>query len=138
MSVQSCRQERNLHCNSTGYTLFITAGLNPVPKKFISTQVSELQIFSVIECSHCWPILQHVSTSVSLFTLLAELRVGKAPARKLEENWRSCRYCRRDVFILQWQALGQRGFSVRLILSMEQKRPAAERAQHAAHAQCCK
>ena len=41
------------------------------------------------------------------------------------------------MFILQCQMLGQRGFSVRLILSLEQKRSVAERA-HDAHAQCCK
>ena len=85
VSVQDCRQERNLHCNSAGYTLFITAGLNPVPKKFISTQVSDLQIFSVIECSHCWPILQHMSTSVAL-CLHCWLNSGYA--RHQPGNWK--------------------------------------------------
>ena len=81
-----------------------------------------------------------MNTSVSLFTLLAELRVGKAPAGKLEENWRSCRNCRADMFSLQWR---QRGFSGAVSVCLQNKTgpwPGAggRGVQHDAHAQCSK
>ena len=41
-----------------------------------------------------------VAPVVLLFILFAELRVGKAQAKRLEEDWRSHRNCRRIYSLL--------------------------------------